>query len=224
MLAWVGGRLLQWQWMWVLSYFSLGKRIHAPNFSYHGKFLIHFTVLKGSINSYLLRTGKVSMTKMFSKCSAREQSTLKVTIDHLQVAHLRQASVSKHYKAECEVIDTKVIIYSNANINHFHQKGFKLSQRAKKVVSDSPGLVDFAIGLVIFVQGKCCFLGKFKLQKDYNQSCWSKRVWGLVEMTCELVHASCCLPEWQAVRLTFFAPWLNPRFESENYWNLEMAH
>ena len=26
-----------------------------------------------------------------------------------------------------------------------------LSQRAKKVVSDSPGLVDFAIGLVIFV-------------------------------------------------------------------------
>ena len=31
-------------------------------------------------------------------------------------------------------------------INHFHQKGEK-----KKVVSDSPGLVDFAIGLVIFV-------------------------------------------------------------------------
>ena len=36
-------------------------------------------------------------------------------------------------------------------INHFHQKGFALGQRAKKVVSDSPGLVDFAIGLVIFV-------------------------------------------------------------------------
>ena len=45
---------------------------------------------------------------------------------------------------------------------------------AKKVVSDSPGLVDFAIGLVIFVlnspDGQCCFLGKFKLQKSCNQS------------------------------------------------------
>ena len=25
-------------------------------------------------------------------------------------------------------------------------------------------------------------------------------------MTCELVHASYSLPEWQAVKLTFFAP------------------
>ena len=29
--------------------------------------------------------------------------------------------------------------------------GYSANQRAKKVVSDSPGLVDFAIGLVIFV-------------------------------------------------------------------------
>ena len=28
----------------------------------------------------------------------------------------------------------------------------------------------------------------------------------LVKMTCELVHASCSLPKWQAVKLTFFAP------------------
>ena len=27
-------------------------------------------------------------------------------------------------------------------------------------------------------------------------------------MTCGLVHASYSLPEWQAVTLTFFAPWL----------------
>ena len=81
-------------------------------------------------------------------------------------------------------------------------------------MSNSPGLVDFAIGLVIlFLQnnvicltGKCCFLGKFKLQKDYNQSCQSKRVLGLVEMTCELVHASYGLHEWQSVILTFFPP------------------
>ena len=51
----------------------------------------------------------------------------------------------------------------------------KTSQRAKKVVSDSPGLVDFAIGLVVFVlnlpDGQVLFFGKFKLQKDCNQSC-----------------------------------------------------
>ena len=50
-------------------------------------------------------------------------------------------------------------------------------QRAKKVVFDSLGLVDFAIGLVIFVlnlpNGQVLFFsgGKFKLQKDHNQSC-----------------------------------------------------
>ena len=58
-------------------------------------------------------------------------------------------------------------------------------QCAKKVVSSSPGLVDFTIGLVILFftcpTGKCCFFlslsgvgwggGEFKLQKDCNQSC-----------------------------------------------------
>ena len=51
----------------------------------------------------------------------------------------------------------------------------KARQHAKKVVSDSPGLVDFAIGLVVFVfnlpDGQVLFFGKFKLQKDCNQSC-----------------------------------------------------
>ena len=51
----------------------------------------------------------------------------------------------------------------------------KTSQHAKKVVSDSPGPVDFAIGLVVFVlnlpDGQVLFFGKFKLQKDCNQSC-----------------------------------------------------
>jgi len=40
-------------------------------------------------------------------------------------------------------------------------------QRAKKVVSDSPGLVDFAIGLVIFVlnlpDGQVLFFGKIQI-------------------------------------------------------------
>ena len=40
-------------------------------------------------------------------------------------------------------------------------------QRAKKVVSDSPGLVDFAIGLVIFVlnlpNGQVLFFGEIQI-------------------------------------------------------------
>ena len=45
-----------------------------------------------------------------------------------------------------------------------------ISQRAKKVVSDSPGLVDFAIGLVNSVlnlrDGQVMFFEKFKLKKN----------------------------------------------------------
>ena len=59
-------------------------------------------------------------------------------------------------------------------INPLSQK-LVIKQRAKKVVSDSPGLVDFAFGLVNSVlnlsDGQANFLGKFKLQKDGNQSC-----------------------------------------------------
>ena len=49
------------------------------------------------------------------------------------------------------------------------------TQRAKKEVSDSPGLVDFAIGLVIFVlnlpNGQVLFFGEIQIKKDCNQSC-----------------------------------------------------
>ena len=42
-------------------------------------------------------------------------------------------------------------------------------------MSDNPELVDFAIGLVIFVlnltDGQVLFFGKFTLKKDCNQSC-----------------------------------------------------
>ena len=51
----------------------------------------------------------------------------------------------------------------------------KPRQHAKKVVSDSSGLVDFAFRLVNSVLNlsdrQANFLGKFKLQKDGNQSC-----------------------------------------------------
>ena len=83
-------------------------------------------------------------------------------------------------------------------------------QRAKKVVSDSLGLVDFVIGPVNSVLNlpdrQVVFLGEFKLQKNCNQSC-SSIFFSLVEMTFGLEHARYSLLEWQAVKLTFFAPW-----------------
>ena len=58
-------------------------------------------------------------------------------------------------------------------------------QRAKKVVSNSPGLVDFAIGPVNpgldLPKGQLMFFGKFKLQKNCNQCCSSKFWGGYVE-------------------------------------------
>ena len=49
--------------------------------------------------------------------------------------------------------------------------------------------------------GKCCFLGN----SNYRRTVINPAI-GLVEMTCGVVHASYSLPEWQAVKLTFFAP------------------
>ena len=55
-------------------------------------------------------------------------------------------------------------------------------QRAKKVVSDSPGLVDFAIGLVTSLinlpDGQVNFFEEFKLQKNFEINLLSKRFWG----------------------------------------------
>ena len=51
--------------------------------------------------------------------------------------------------------------------------GFKsvLLKHAKKVVSDSPGLVDFAIGLVIFVlklpDGQVLFFGEIQITEGF---------------------------------------------------------
>lgn len=83
-----------------------------------------------------------------------------------------------------------------------------ISQRGKKKVSDSPGLVDLAVWLINSVLNlPVRFCGEFKLLKNCNQSCWSKRVFGQVEMTYGLVHVSYSFPEWQALNLTLFAPW-----------------
>ena len=84
---------------------------------------------------------------------------------------------------------------------------------AKKVVSGSPGLLGFATRLVksvLNLPSKCpasefllllfFFLGggRFKWQKSCIQWCWSKNI--------KYLHANHSFPEWQAVKLTFFAP------------------
>ena len=52
-------------------------------------------------------------------------------------------------------------------------------QRARKVVSDSPGLVDFAIGLGNFVLNlPDGFFGEFKLQKNCEINSAHQNVFG----------------------------------------------
>ena len=83
-------------------------------------------------------------------------------------------------------------------------------QRAKKVLSDIPGLADFAIWLVNSVinlpDGQVNFFEEFKLQKNCEISLLIKTFFGLVEMIFGLVNVSFSLPEWQAVKMTFLAP------------------
>ena len=87
-------------------------------------------------------------------------------------------------------------------------------QRAKKVAFNSPGLVDFSMGLVNPVfnlpDGQVMFFwGIWITEELWNQYIilLVKKLSGLVEMTSGLVSASFSLPEWQAVKMIFFAPW-----------------
>ena len=77
-------------------------------------------------------------------------------------------------------------------------------------MSDSPGLVDFSIGLVNSVLNlpdkQVEVFEEFKLQKNYEVSLFIKTLLGLVEMMFGLVNVSFSLLEWQAVKMTFFAP------------------
>ena len=77
-------------------------------------------------------------------------------------------------------------------------------------MSDSPGLLDFAIGLgnsvINLPDGQVKFFEEYKLQKNCEINLLIKKFLGLVEMTFGLVNVSFSLPEWQAVKMTFFAP------------------
>ena len=80
-------------------------------------------------------------------------------------------------------------------------------QRAKKVVSDSPGLVDFAILFLTCPKGKWCILRNLNNKRTVQSILLVGKLLGLVEMKSGLVNASFSLPEWQAVKMIFLAPW-----------------
>ena len=89
---------------------------------------------------------------------------------------------------------------------------FFKSQCAMKFVSNNLPLVDCAIGLVNSLlnlpAGQVKFFGEFKLQKNCIQSCSSNIFFKAVKETLRLVRARYSLPKWQAVKLTFFTPWV----------------
>ena len=77
-------------------------------------------------------------------------------------------------------------------------------------MSDSPGLVGFAIGLVNSVinlpYGQVKFFEESKLRMNCEINLFIKTFLGLVEMMFRLLNVSFNLPEWQVVKVTFFAP------------------
>ena len=77
-------------------------------------------------------------------------------------------------------------------------------------MSDSSGLVGFAIRLVNSVinlpDGQVKFFEESKLQRNCEINLLIKAFLGLVEMMFGLVNVSFSLPQWQAVKVTFFAP------------------
>ena len=55
--------------------------------------------------------------------------------------------------------------------------------------------------------GQVMFFEDLKLKKNcVNSAC--QKAFGLVEMTFGLVNTSFSLSEWQAVKMLFFAPWV----------------
>ena len=85
----------------------------------------------------------------------------------------------------------------------------KLLQCVKKVVLDSPGLVyfisDYWILFLTCLMGKWSFLRNSNYKRTVKSILLIKKFLGLVEVTFGLVYASLSLPEWQAVKMTFFA-------------------
>ena len=90
-------------------------------------------------------------------------------------------------------------------------------QRAKKVVSDSLGLVDFAIELVNSALNlsdrQVNFFEKLKLQKNCEINFAHQKVF----------WASPSWSEWQAVKMTFFAPYTSKFHDQPCFGTKELA-
>ena len=84
-------------------------------------------------------------------------------------------------------------------------------QRAKKVLSDSLGLVGFDVGLV-------------NNRRTVKSILLVKKFLGLVGMMSGLVNNSFSLPEWQAVKMIFFAPWFQSTITASYMYNLFISH
>ena len=80
-----------------------------------------------------------------------------------------------------------------------------MKQCAKKSVSDSPGLGDFAFRLVNVVLNLPDGVVKFFEEGIVRSILTIKTCLGLVEMMFGLVNARFNLPKWQAVKQTFVA-------------------
>ena len=84
-------------------------------------------------------------------------------------------------------------------------------------VPDSLGLVDFAIGLVNSVLnlpvGQVKYFEEFKLQKNCEINSAHQKVFGASwnDVWASINYSTCSfsLPKWQALKMTFFAPWSN---------------
>ena len=102
--------------------------------------------------------------------------------------------------------------------------GLVVTQHAKKVVSDSPGLVDFVIGLVNSVfnlpDGQVMFfLRNSNNRRTVKSILFVKKLLGLAEMTSGLVTASFSLPFGQAVKVIFSAPCHHQKFSKfPSFW------
>ena len=96
------------------------------------------------------------------------------------------------------------------------------------MVSDNPPrLADFAIGLVNSVfnlpDGKVMLFEEIsKHRRTVKSILRVKKFLGLVEMTSGLVNASFSLPEWQALKVIFFAPWFT--WATENSCQMNLAY
>ena len=76
--------------------------------------------------------------------------------------------IPKQYSLDKESFKIiKALLRTNSSPCYMYKNSTPMNQRAKKVMSDSPGLVDFAIGLVIFVlnlpDGQVLFFGEIQI-------------------------------------------------------------